>query len=169
MQKNTKIRELRLARGLRIIDFSREALINNSDLSSVEMRRRAASRKMQAAISEFFGIPQSEAFDDGGWAVLSQDVGGEIAHGADHEGKHRRHGDITKIRALRQARGLTISELSHEVRLDSTLISAIERRRFSASCKYQEALSAFFGIPREEIFDDGGRALIYDPEPVEAV
>ena len=164
MQKNTKIRELRLARGLRIIDLSREALINNSDLSSVEMRRRAASRKMQAAISEFFGIPQSEAFDNEGWAVLSQG-----AHSADHEGKHRRRGNITKIRALRQARGLSIAELSYEVRLESTLISAIERGRFSASRRFQEALSAFFGIPREEIFDDGGRALIYDPEPVEAV
>ena len=165
----TKIRALRQARGLRIIDLSRKALVNPSDLSSVEMRRRAASRKMQAAISEFFGIPQSEAFDDGGWAVLSQDVGGEIAHSADHEGKHRRRGNITKIRALRQARGLSIAELSYEVRLESTLISAIERGRFSASRRFQEALSAFFGIPREEIFDDGGRALIYDPEPVEAV
>lgn len=166
MQKNTKIRELRLARGLRIIDLSREALLNPADISSVEMRRRAASRNMQAALSEFFGIPQSEAFDDEGWAVLSQGVEGEIA---DHGGKHRRHGDITKIRALRQARGLSIAELSYEVRLESTLISAIERGRFSASCRFQEALSAFFGIPREEIFDDGGRALIYDPEPVEAV
>ena len=76
---------------------------------------------------------------------------------------------MTKIRALRQARGLSIVEFSHEARVNPSVISVVERRRGVASRKVQEAVAAFFGIPKGELFDDEGWAMIYDPEPIEAV
>lgn len=66
---------------------------------------------------------------------------------------------MTKIRALRQARGLSIAEFSHEARVNPSVISVVERRRGVASRRVQEAVAAFFGIPQDEAFDGEGMAL----------
>ena len=65
----TKVRALRQARGLNIVEFSREARVNPSAVSCVERRKAAASRRMQEVMSAFFGIPQAEAFDGEGMAL----------------------------------------------------------------------------------------------------
>ena len=66
---------------------------------------------------------------------------------------------MTRIRELRQAKGLTMAGLSYEVRIHPSILSLVERRKAPASERVREGLSAFLGIPLREAFDDKGLAV----------
>ena len=68
----TKIRELRQKMGLNVTRMSWEARIHTSTLSRVELRKQTASARNRELISSFLGIPQEEAFDSEGFAVLAK-------------------------------------------------------------------------------------------------
>ena len=65
----TRIRELRLGRGLRVIDLSFETRVHPSQLSSIERRKLAASVRIREILCSFLCVPESEAFDGDGLAV----------------------------------------------------------------------------------------------------
>ena len=65
----------------------------------------------------------------------------------------------SRIRTLRKARGLTISALSIGAKVNASLLSCMERRKVVAGERVRGAVSAFFGIPQSEIFDQDGFAV----------
>ena len=68
---------------------------------------------------------------------------------------------MTRIRELRQAKGLTMAELSYGTRIHPSILSLVlvERRKAPASERVREGLSTFLGIPLREAFDDKGLAV----------
>jgi DNA-binding helix-turn-helix protein len=66
---------------------------------------------------------------------------------------------MTRIRELRQAKGLSMAMLSYEVRIHPSILSLVERRKAPASERVREGLSSFLGIPMREAFDDKGLAV----------
>ena len=68
---------------------------------------------------------------------------------------------MTRIRELRQAKGLTMAMLSYETRIHPSILSLVlvERRKAPASERVREGLSTFLGIPLREAFDDKGLAV----------
>ena len=66
---------------------------------------------------------------------------------------------MSKIRELRQQRGLSIAAMSHEARVNATVLGMTERRQLAPSRIARKAVSDFFGIPEAQLFSDGGIAL----------
>jgi ribosome-binding protein aMBF1 (putative translation factor) len=66
---------------------------------------------------------------------------------------------LTKIRELREKQGLSISGLSHQLRVNATTLSLAERRKLAPSLKFRKEVCAFFGIPEQQAFDGGGLAV----------
>lgn len=66
---------------------------------------------------------------------------------------------MTKIKELRQDRGLSIAGLCYETRIHPTTLSMVERRRLAASQRVKEVVSSFLGIPQEQAFDGDGLAV----------
>ena len=72
MKKITKLKLLRQGVGLTIINLSHRTGIHPSTISMIERRRQASSARAREIISSFLGIPQEEAFDSEGFAVLAK-------------------------------------------------------------------------------------------------
>jgi len=66
---------------------------------------------------------------------------------------------MTRLRELRQARGMMIIDLAFATRLHPSQLSSIERGRLAASKRARETLCAFFGIAESEVFDRRGLAV----------
>ncbi len=66
---------------------------------------------------------------------------------------------MTRIRELRQAKGLSMTGVSYETRIHPSILSLVERRKAPASKRVREGLSTFLGIPLREAFDDRGLAV----------
>ncbi|NLL36545.1 MAG: hypothetical protein GX256_03360 [Fretibacterium sp.] len=66
---------------------------------------------------------------------------------------------MTRIRELRQDKGLTMVGLSYETKIHPSILSLVERRKAPASERVREGLSSFLGIPLREAFDDNGLAI----------
>ena len=66
---------------------------------------------------------------------------------------------MSKARELRQQRGLSIVALSHEIKVNPTVLSMAERRRLAPSRKFREAVSNFFVVPEAQLFDEDGLAI----------
>jgi transcriptional regulator with XRE-family HTH domain len=65
----------------------------------------------------------------------------------------------TRLRALREAQGLTISGLSCRTGLNASNLSMLERRRLAPSLRVKRALSEFYRREVHELFDAGGLAI----------
>ena len=65
----TRIRELRLSRGLRVIDLSFETRVHPSQLSCIERRKLAPSVRVREILCAFLCVPENEAFDGDGLTV----------------------------------------------------------------------------------------------------
>ena len=65
----------------------------------------------------------------------------------------------SRIRTLRKARGLTISELSIGAKVNASLFSCMEPRKVVAGERVRGAVSAFLGVSQSEIFDQDGFAV----------
>ncbi len=63
------------------------------------------------------------------------------------------------VRALREARGMTQSELGVAIAMTRQTIAAIEQRRYSPSLESAFRLARFFGVGLEPLFvwDDSER------------
>ena len=65
----TRLKTLQKERGLHIIDLSYETRIHPTAISGIEQRKRAASANARVKLCAFFGIEESEVFEEGGLAV----------------------------------------------------------------------------------------------------
>ena len=65
----TRLRELRQQRNLSVIGLSYETRIHPTEISGIEHRKRAASANARAKLCAFFGVAESETFEEGGLAV----------------------------------------------------------------------------------------------------
>jgi len=66
---------------------------------------------------------------------------------------------MTRLRELRQQRGLRVIDLSYEIRVHPAAISGIEQRKRAASISARAKLCAFFSISDNEFFENGGLAV----------
>ncbi len=66
---------------------------------------------------------------------------------------------MTKIRELRQDLKRSILDMSYDIRVSSSVISAVERKKMTAPARVKEAISSFFKVQESEIFDDNGFAI----------
>ena len=66
---------------------------------------------------------------------------------------------MTRIRELRQDRGLSVIDLAFETRIHPSQISCIERRKSAASGRIKNTLSSFFGIDEASVFEHDGLVL----------
>jgi len=66
---------------------------------------------------------------------------------------------MSKARELRQQRGLSIVALSHELKINPTVLSMAERRRLVPSKRVREAVSNFFEVPEAQLFGSDGLAI----------
>jgi transcriptional regulator with XRE-family HTH domain len=66
----------------------------------------------------------------------------------------------TRLKALREARGLTQRRLAHDLGISQNYIPAIEAGARRAGPKLQDQLTKYFRVPFEEIFD----VVLIDPD-----
>ena len=66
---------------------------------------------------------------------------------------------MTRIRELREGRGLRVIDLAFETRLHPSQISCIERRKSAASGRARDILSAYFEVDADSVCDHGGLAV----------
>ena len=66
---------------------------------------------------------------------------------------------MSKIRKLREKRGLSIIELSHILLLHPSGLSMTERQKLSASKRVREGVSKFFRVSEGKLFDKNGMAI----------
>ena len=65
----------------------------------------------------------------------------------------------SKSRTLREERGLSIVALSHEIKVNPTVLSLAERRRLVPSKRVREAVSGFFKVSENQLFGSDGLAI----------
>lgn len=66
---------------------------------------------------------------------------------------------MTRIRELRQKKGLSIAALCYETKTHPTALSLAERRKLAPGKRVRDAVCSFLGIPENEAFDTDGLAL----------
>jgi transcriptional regulator with XRE-family HTH domain len=66
---------------------------------------------------------------------------------------------VTRIRELRQKKGLRAIDLAFSTKIHPSNLSSIERRKLAASMKAKGALCSFFGVREDEVFDADGLAV----------
>jgi transcriptional regulator with XRE-family HTH domain len=66
---------------------------------------------------------------------------------------------MTKIRELRQGRGLKLIDLAYETRVHPTQLTSIERGKLAASARAKEAICSFLGADGDELFDGNNIAV----------
>ena len=66
---------------------------------------------------------------------------------------------MSKARELRQRKGLSIVALSHELKINPTVLSMAERRRLAPSGRVRKAVSEFFAVPEAKLFGDDNLAI----------
>jgi hypothetical protein len=65
---------------------------------------------------------------------------------------------MTKLRRLREKKGLSIISISYETRIHPTAISSIERRKLAPASHVRKALCDFLETQENEMFDRQGFA-----------
>ena len=66
---------------------------------------------------------------------------------------------MTRIRELRQSRGLRLIDLAFETRIHPTQLSYVERSKVAASARVKKTLCYFLGVEPGELFNDNGLAV----------
>ena len=66
---------------------------------------------------------------------------------------------MSKARELRQRRGLSIVAMSHELKINPTILSQAERRQLVPSKRVREAVSGYFKVPEARLFGEDGLAI----------
>ena len=66
---------------------------------------------------------------------------------------------MTRLRAERERRGLSIAMLSHGALVNPSVVSVVERRIGIASPQFRRAVSEYFDCPEENFFDSKGFAV----------
>lgn len=65
---------------------------------------------------------------------------------------------MSKLREIRKERGLTIFDVAMGSKVRESQLSMIENRRMVAYPGQRKALTTFYGLPEEAIFDENGFA-----------
>jgi len=55
--------------------------------------------------------------------------------------------------------GKSISDVSHEARVNTSCLSWVEKKKAAASANMRASIAAFFDVPETELFDTNGFAL----------
>jgi DNA-binding XRE family transcriptional regulator len=66
---------------------------------------------------------------------------------------------LTRLKQLRQAKGLSIAGVGYETRIHPTTLSLTERRKLAPSPRVRQAVSSFLGVTEDEVFDVEGLAV----------
>jgi transcriptional regulator with XRE-family HTH domain len=66
---------------------------------------------------------------------------------------------MTRIRELRQGKGLRLIDLAFETRIHPTQLSYVEQGKVAASARVKETLCSFLGAGADELFDGNGLAV----------
>jgi transcriptional regulator with XRE-family HTH domain len=66
---------------------------------------------------------------------------------------------MTRIRELRQEKGLRLIDLAFETRIHPTSLSYVERGKIAASVRAKETLCSFLGVEADELFNENGIAM----------
>jgi transcriptional regulator with XRE-family HTH domain len=66
---------------------------------------------------------------------------------------------MTRIRELRQEKGLRLIDLVFETRIHPTQLSYVERGKVAASARVKEKLCSFLGAKACDLFSDSGIAV----------
>jgi len=66
---------------------------------------------------------------------------------------------VTRLRAEREKRNLTISKLSHAANINVSVASLAERKKLAPSSRFRTSVSEYLGISEESLFDDQGFAI----------
>ena len=66
---------------------------------------------------------------------------------------------MTELRTRRVALGKSISDVSHEARVNTSCLSWVEKKKAAASANMRASIAAFFDVPETELFDTNGFAL----------
>jgi transcriptional regulator with XRE-family HTH domain len=66
---------------------------------------------------------------------------------------------MSRLRALRVAQGLKISDLCYALKIHPTTVSATERQKLAPSSRVRSALCSYLGVAESEMFGDTGLAL----------
>ncbi|MDR0616549.1 MAG: helix-turn-helix domain-containing protein [Synergistaceae bacterium] len=69
MGKLSRLRELRLKKGLRILDVTCATKVHSPTLSSIERGRLAVPASAKETLCSFFGVEPGELFNNNGLAV----------------------------------------------------------------------------------------------------
>jgi transcriptional regulator with XRE-family HTH domain len=66
---------------------------------------------------------------------------------------------MTRIRELRQGKGLRLIDLAFETRIHPTQLSYVERGKVAASARVKNTLCSFLKAEPSELFNDSGIAV----------
>jgi transcriptional regulator with XRE-family HTH domain len=66
---------------------------------------------------------------------------------------------MTKIRELRQGRGMKLIDLAFETKVHPTQLTSIERGHLAASARAREAICSFLGVKADDLFNGNNIAL----------
>lgn len=70
---------------------------------------------------------------------------------------------MTKVKAFRQERGLTQSEIGRRLRIHPAAISHVEAGRTSAYPRLRRGLARVLGVRVQDLFNERGQPLSVDP------
>ena len=66
---------------------------------------------------------------------------------------------MTKLRQMREGRGLKLIDFSYAIRVHPTHLSCVECGKQAVSARAKEAICSFLGAEPSELFNDNGIAL----------
>ena len=65
-------------------------------------------------------------------------------------------GKMSKARILREKMGISIAQMSYEIKANPSTLSCMERRRLAPSEGVRQRVCEFFGVPESKLFDADG-------------
>ena len=141
-----ELKRLRLLAGKTQLDVALALGIERNRISLIEVTKRLATDSERAKLAFYFGVQVDEIFNPLGYALMSKDDAPVV--------------EVTRLRDLRAARGLTCRALCVELGINPGQFSQVELGRLAASRPQQAKLSEYYGVAVEELFNEVGMALM---------
>ena len=141
-----ELKRLRLQAGKSQADVAKAIGVWCNVLWRIEAGKKNATDAERSKLAFYFGVSVDDLFDSLGFVLVSKDAAPVV--------------EVTRLRALRVARGLTCRTLCAELGLNPGQFSQVELGRFAASRPQQRKLSEYYGVPITELFGDTGLALL---------
>jgi transcriptional regulator with XRE-family HTH domain len=124
-----KITKLRQEHGMSLDDLARESKLTKSHLMELEAGKRPITQSELLKLTEVFDCAESAIIEDKDWLAM---LGSQIGY---------------RIRALREEKNLSLTELGNFTNLSPTYLSEIEREESIPSLPTLRKLAKFFDVP----------------------